>query len=1512
MSRGASSSRRVRRLAIGAGIALLLCAVLVAALPAIVSATLLPGIVRDAVAPRVRGTVVVHESSVSWSGPQVFRVAVKGEHDAVDATISVHNGLLALARSSGPLDVRVAAAVDTASRDDGSITLPDLLQPASAGGAGSSAAASKPTVPDAPFSLPAIARGSTLTVDPLALTITPLGGGSPVRIEGASASIALRDGDATVKAKGSTTIGAERGSFDLDATLRGLVGKDGTVTVATAGVDLALKASSLPVSAGAQQIVVRSLDVDAKAESLARLLDARFEATLEAKGSAPSGATGRVRFNGLLTTAGTLSSKATASGQVALGNVPTAVLAPFLHGTGIDAVRDLGPSLVATIDFDGPGATLTARSDRFALSGSARLDDASGQAIVQDLVLDTTLAKPLLTGFGVPVRSDVPVSIRVERAVVPLEGSPVEGAQAIASIAMKGVALDGIAQAKDGLVLGDVTIGLRTARLADRVQVDVALAGGVAQGSLAAFIMPRFDAGAWAGARVEVQRSSIAASVGNEWLDGTGITLRRPAAVTLAIDGASITLERSAVDVGSASIDAALSIEPVSVGGVIGPDAWLDVASTRIGVRSQALSKGAQVAVVGGASGFAAKADLTLSKFMDQSGAITADAAQVNGSIQVDAIDLSRVPHVPERMQRMSGLVGLGRPVLAMQVDGSTQSATAQVTLKGPAAELSTQVQWTPARTVVRELKGWITVSDGLPELLDVEGVRIAAPAKLALAAEELVILTPAPAPSAVEVKAEKLTLGIDRIELSACPGLDRGIVLERVDVAGSATRTAGGDLAWSGSLGATVPGELEVRSQASLTMPASGAPGGSATVKATLPAGTAMIGRFSDSAFLPLAAGPGTLDLAWTGSKGIDELKVSAALARLTATIEAVLDPAPPGGAGRGVRVPTATVSLRMPRGVLDRMMAGREPDAASWTGQDMVPIDATLKGVTIGADRRSVALSLDASVGACSLAPSESLRVGLEQTRITAAIAALEQGARLSVASDVSIDGGAKQPASLELDLRGDLRGMLAADGAIDVRGSTAKLSAPGALVQPFLASKPVAARNAAAPAAAPKGGAFNASGSDRIVLDPKARIDAALDLRRITVPARLADAGIDATVTVGAVDAAFGPVKLHIERIGADVKAASLGRSCAFDATVAFGAKGSDGTVNAKGTIDALGQPDGGLATATMALRAQAQAKAIPLAWVDALAATDGIVTRACGDRADATIDAVSPAPGTIDLSATLDTTYLDARMPRIKVAGGFVQVDQDKPVELALVLNDAIRHELLEPVNPILSDVKDAPPVKVTLARLRWPTDGNLARLDADARVEVGDVTVVKNNQLLGVLQKFKSSASPTVPANIGPLAATVRAGQLTYRDFIIGVDRTGMQWQLVLNFSGDIDLTRDPAWARAISARYPASSIVRTVAGVAGGISSPVDETIADISNALNMLPMDLGNLLAVEITFSGPLGPVDGKTVPLDTAVHPVIGKLDPIKGAGQVIDALDGLFGKPKQKPKQGQQAAP
>jgi|GEM_PF-2530351 len=1505
MSRGVLSSRLVRRSAIALGIVMILAAVLVALAPSIVSATVLPGIIRDQLAPQVRGTVSVVSANVSWSGPQLVQVRLSGEHDSIDATVAVHNSLLALVRASAPLDVRLGATVQTASREDGSITLLDLLQPATpATPSAPTAGVASTKEPKAPASLPAILRGARIALDPVQVVIKPLGAGSTVRVDGASATIALDGSDATVKAKGSTSIDAERGSFELDATLRGLVGRDGVLTPTTAGVELAMKATALPVSAGTQDVVVRTLGLTAKAESLARAVDVQFDASLEAKGNAPSTASGRVRLNGLLTPAGALSSKATASGQVSLGAVPTAVLSPFLSGTGLVAARDLGDTVIATLDFDGPSATLAARSDRFTLTGTARLDDVANQAIVQGVALETTLAKPLLRGFGLPVMNDVPLSLRVERAVVPMNDRPIENLQAIATVAMKGVVIDGIEQAKDGLVLGDVTVGVRTSRLADRAQVELTLANGAAQGSIAAFVVPSFDAGAVKGARVELERSSIAATIGNEWLSGTGLVLRRAASTTITVDRASFTAGASGLDLANAAIAATVGIEPLSLGGVIGPDAWLDVAAVSVGVRSDALSKGLQVSFTGGASGFAAKADVALAGVVSGAGAITPDAARASGSLQVDAIDLSRVPHVPERMQRMSGLVGLGRPVLTAQFDGNRSAVAAQVVLKGPAAELSAQGQWSPQRTVVRGLKGSISVADGLPELLGVEGLRLSAPARLAVACDEFTLLTPAPAPSAVEVKAQKLQLGIDRLELSACPGLDSGIVVERLAIEGTASRTASGDLDWSGTIAAVVPGEVEAKGQLALVLPASGQPSGNASLRATLSGGTALLGRFTQSPYLAAAAGPGTVDLTWSGQGGKDGLELAAALARLSATAKLELDPAVAGQGGRALRVPTASVTCSMPRLVMDRVLAGTEPGAADWTDATVVPIAATFTGVQVSADRRAASLAADASIGAFTARPSESLSLVLDKTRLTAAITSLDAGARLSIATEVAIDGAAPQPASIDLDLKGDLRGMLAKDGSIDVRGSSMKLSAPGALVQPFIAAKPVAAA-APSPKGAPKGGAFNASGTDRLTLDPKARLSASIDLRRVTVPARLADASIDAAIAVGAVDASFGPVKLHLERLGAELKADAIGRSCAFDATLAFGAKGSDGTVSAKGAIDALGQPDGSLASTTMAMRAQAQAKAIPLAWVDALAATDGIVSRACGERADATIDIVSPAPGAMDLSATLDTTYLDARVPRVKVAGGFAQVAPDRPIDLTLTLNDSIRRELLEPVNPILSDIKDAPPVKVTLSSVRWPMDGNLARLDADARVEVGDVTVVKSNQLLGVLQKFKSSVDPVVPANVGPLVASVRAGQLTYRDFVIGVDRIGTQWQLVLNFSGDIDLSRDPAWARAITARYPASSIVRTMAGVASGISSPVDETIQDISNALNMLPMDLGNLLAVEITFSGPLGPVNGKDVPLDTSVHPVIGKVDPIKGAGQVLDALDGLFGN-KKKPKQ------
>ncbi|MBM4109782.1 MAG: hypothetical protein FJ254_00280 [Phycisphaerae bacterium] len=1500
MSRGALSSRRVGKLVIALSVVAIVAVVLVGFAPSIVSATILPGIIRDELAPHLRGTVQVVNAKASWSGPQLVHVRINGEHDMIDATVTVNNSLSALIRSSESLDLNLGLTVETASRDDGSITLLELFQADSA--ATSSGGRTGPSQTSEPASLPSLLRGARVSLDPLAIVIKPLGAGSMVRVDGATATVTLDGNDATVKATGSTSIGTEHGSFEIDATLRDLVGRDGVLSPTTAGMELTAKATAVPVSAGTQEVVVRSLDLTAKAQSIARAIDLQFDTSLEAKGHAPSTATGRVRVNGLLTPSGELSSKAAATGQIALGAVPTAALAPFLHGTGIVAARDLGETVIATLDFNGPSATLAARSDRFTLTGTARLDDVANQAIVQSVALDTTLSSALVRGLGVPCMNDVPVSLRVERAVVPMGNRSLADLQAVATVSMKGVVIDGKAFGQSDRALGDVTVSVRTSRLADRAQVDVALAGGAVQGSLAAFVVPSFESGRVKRARVELERSSLSSALDDGWLVGTGLALRRPAPTTISIDRAAFDMSANGLELGNTSIAATVAIEPLVLGGASGPDEWIDVVATTIGLRSDGLSKGLHVSYSGGASGFAAKADVALAGLVTPAGAITLDAVRGSGSIQIDAIDLTRVPHVPERLQRMAGLIGLGRPVLSAQFDGSRETVAAQIVVKGPAAELSAQGQWSPERTVVKELKGSIAMADGLPELLGIEGLRLAAPGVLAIACEELTLLTPAATPTAVEVKAQKLQLGLDRLGLSACPGLDGGIVLERVSLEGDASRSATGDLTWSGSFAVTVPGELDAKGQLTLAAPALGPPTGNATLRATLPTGTTLLGRFVQSPYLAAAAGPGTVDLTWSGKGGKDAVDITTALSRLSMTAKVELEPATLGQTGRVIAVPTASLHGSLPRRVIDRVIAGLEPVAADWNDATVVPIAAALTGGRASADQRNISLHADATIGTFTSRPTDSMTLALDKTHVKAAIASLESGASVSIATMVAIDGGAPQPATIDLDLKGDLRGMVADDGVIDVRGSRMKLSVPGALVQPFI---PVADAPAAQATATPKGGAFNSSSAHRLMLDPKETLSASIDLRRITVPARLADAHIDASIAIGPVEASFGSADLHVERATAVLKAEALGRSCAFDTTVSFGKKDTDGAASARATIDALGLADGTLASTAMIVRAQAQAKAIPLHWVDAITATDGIIVRSFGERGDATVEVISPAPGTITASATVKTTSLSARVPRITVADGLAQVDADQPIELSLVLNDAIRMELLEPLNPILSDIKEAPPVKVSLSRLRWPIDGNLTRFEADARMDVGEAKVEKSNQLLGVLRHVKSSVDPVVPANIGPLVATVRAGQLTYKDFIIGVDRLGTQWQLVLNFSGDIDLTRDPAWARGISARYPVSSMVRTVAGVAGGISNPVDATIKTISDTLSALPLDLGNLMAIEITFSGPLGPVNGKEVPLNVSVRPVVGKIDPIEGATRVIDALDGLFGGGKKKDK-------
>jgi hypothetical protein len=102
--------------------------------------------------------------------------------------------------------------------------------------------------------------------------------------------------------------------------------------------------------------------------------------------------------------------------------------------------------------------------------------------------------------------------------------------------------------------------------------------------------------------------------------------------------------------------------------------------------------------------------------------------------------------------------------------------------------------------------------------------------------------------------------------------------------------------------------------------------------------------------------SGPGTVDLSWSGKAGTDTLDIKTAMARLAATARIQLDPVAPGATARALRSPAANVQLQMPRRVMDRALAGADPQAADWTDATIVPITASLSGVQASADRRSV----------------------------------------------------------------------------------------------------------------------------------------------------------------------------------------------------------------------------------------------------------------------------------------------------------------------------------------------------------------------------------------------------------------------------------------------------------------------------------------------------------------------------------------------------------------------------
>lgn len=347
---------------------------------------------------------------------------------------------------------------------------------------------------------------------------------------------------------------------------------------------------------------------------------------------------------------------------------------------------------------------------------------------------------------------------------------------------------------------------------------------------------------------------------------------------------------------------------------------------------------------------------------------------------------------------------------------------------------------------------------------------------------------------------------------------------------------------------------------------------------------------------------------------------------------------------------------------------------------------------------------------------------------------------------------------------------------------------------------------------------------------------------------------------------------------ERVGFDglsarVATPRLDQGVTFSAS-AQGAGGA--TLKAEGAVRNLVNPKSVLDTAGASIDLKAEMKQLPTLLLDRLQDMDGLLATALGDLIDGslTVSNLSSTTGTISANLAAPNTRVD--VPLATLRDGLLVIEPTRPISGHLALTPPLRQRLLFRINPILADLRQTQqPIKLAIPSFAYPTDGNLTRLDGDITLTFGEVAFDTGSQLLGLLDIFNKKQDPTIPGLVEPLNVVIRKGQLTYKDFALRVGRDSGGWKHSLDFAGDIDLTQQPPYARAIKSLYPIEGLSRS---------------IKELQN------VPLIGAVAVGVTFFGPLYDPQGNARTLQSKIDVQVKPEDILKDKA-IQKGLDEIF---------------
>lgn len=1472
------------------GVVVLVMALLASG-PTLLSWGLFRGTIIAAVSGAVNGTVTIDELRVGWfSGVRVrgFTIDDPASGNRVSADVSAEQGVWKLLTAGvRGLDVHVSGSVKTRRTADGTLGITKLLRsdtsatPA-ASGAKSEAATSASILP--------AGLDVVVTIDGITVEILEESGATYAAVRDFKGSArVVTGGETQVKFTARTEVQGTAGAVDVEISAPGLFDAAGTLHLKGTSVAATVKASDAVLNAAGLSIRINELNVAVKSTDMTGAINADVTMRVALDGQPESALSSTLRFDRLLSaSAEPIFDLSAIHGSVRAEAIPTAPFERFVAGSGAVLARDVGKRVdfnAAFADATGGAISIELRSDIVTARAEGSIDPATRAATLRTVEADATLAPALLVALGdIVVSAPARMSLRAKDVAVPAaaaDGSFPEGqirCDAIVTLALAGLQVPGPG-GRVALDISELRATAKAAPLASGLMVDLS---AVSTG---------------AAAQVPLRATAAIQRGGAFGINGTVRVVALPTALIRPFLPKDLPIDL-AQDVGPtiSSLDA-------TIGAGNEPAITVALESAKVAVAMQGvvhadssihLSKGATVTMRAIRPALVALSGVTV-------------AAPVDAAITINALSLP----APKALT-ISG-IGVDANVVASKTGGGAINATIG---SGDGARV---LAVDSLRASVKSEAIGTTVQATVDTKVDGMVVKVSADARglKTFAAKEI-----ESAALLVDVQVSGITSERLAKEVPSAGKVIRELSAGTMD---ASFHYEGSMLDGKGRVAVKAAG-IELRADAGLTPQ-------SLTVDATVSADVSPA-LLAAAAELPMKlAAPTHIDArldSVTMKRTVPWEFAAPASAHAALRIPAVVMAGVPGVAadiGLTDTVLDASVTLgttMAARGTLTSKIAAHDGNKRvplaplnahfAWTDAGAAPAswtaDADLDGIKV--DGLAMLIDIDEAMrkeigdgarlsmkGASIGAGGVSFEVESTLQRLKANLNGQFVDGVLSLANsavDVTI------PASSATEMLNALSSKPVEDApdapnakkdppawkqvsaiAVVATITNFRMRVGGDAVAPVAASAPVPTPGSGGPAAA--------ATAPRVVLPAGFAAVVKLDMKPVMlVPTNGEPLTIESLAV--AINAP-GLEKPAVVKVVAAIAAAGGQRvPIALDATLSDWA-GADGAV----LLDRI-RVDGTLKAARASTRV-----------VGVVLGMGAELEEAVGPELSVDASVVSSGPGSATGAATVSSKFVNMKAPQVSLKNGVVSVVAAQPVTVDFIPSEPLRHRYLAAINPVFRDVRladEKKPIVFTVQGLSYPIDGDRARLSGVMRLVVGDVLLDPNadNDVLNLLKVFQTKDQKPIDGVIDPLNVVIRDGQLTYKDFEVGIEKQGKSWKTRLIFDGDIDLTKTPPFARSIAANYPLGSVAREVVGVL-----PNDDGGGSVANLINTASLGIGDALQLRIKMRGPLGEVNGKPVKLERKVKVIFdaksmggGVGNTVEGIGQKIGDLFGGNKNPKK----------